>query len=500
MSLPAYPAPAAMRKAAASPGLDSLFGGLWPDDSVAGRPRLLLAALAAGLLAAFVLPFHDLGVGTFAVLVAGCGVVALADPRARTPYHLVCGTLVLLLVSTVVVRDAQWIVALCLVAAFAVTAAALVEGRTFVGLVASTAVVPLAGIRGLPWLTRSIRLPGKANTWLPAIRTLAVSLMLVLVFGSLFASADPVFAEWTGAFVPDLTVGRTIVRAFTWAAFGGLTLAGVYVALNPPRVERLAVREGKPVSRAFEWLVPIGFVVAVFLMFVAAQLTAMFGGHAYLRRTTGLTYAEYAHQGFGQLTFATLLTLGVVAVAIRKAPRASARDRLVLRIVLGALCLLTLVVVASALYRVHVYEQAYGFTRLRLLSSVFEGWLGLLVVLVLAAGLTLRGPWVPRAALLTGAAMLLGLAAVNPDGYIASQNLQRFEHTGRIDVSYLAGLSRDAVPALSGLRATDADCALGIWMLGNQDSWLEWNFGRSRARSAVRTANGRSDVGCRGGD
>ena len=69
---------------------------------------------------------------------------------------------------------------------------------------------------------------------------------------------------------------------------------------------------------------------------------------------------------------------------------------------LGALCLLTLVVVASALYRMHVYEEAYGFTRLRLLVSVFEGWLGLVVLLVLGAGLRLRGSWVPRAVLLSG--------------------------------------------------------------------------------------------------
>ena len=42
--------------------------------------------------------------------------------------------------------------------------------------------------------------------------------------------------------------------------------------------------------------------------------------------------------------------------------------------------MLTLVVVASALYRMHVYQEAYGFTQLRLLVDVFEGWLGLLVL------------------------------------------------------------------------------------------------------------------------
>ena len=65
----------------------------------------------------------------------------------------------------------------------------------------------------------------------------------------------------------------------------------------------------------FEWLVPVLLVDAVFAVFVAAQLSVFFGGHDYVQRTTGLTYAEYVHQGFGQLTVATLLTLLVVWAA-----------------------------------------------------------------------------------------------------------------------------------------------------------------------------------------
>jgi hypothetical protein len=126
----------------------------------------------------------------------------------------------------------------------------------------------------------------------------------------------------------------------------------------------------------------------------------------------------------------------------------------------------------------HVYEEAYGFTRLRLLVSVFEGWLGLVVLMVLGAGLRLRGSWVPRAVLLSGAAALLSLAALNPDGYVARHNLDRFAETGKIDATYLSGLSADAVPALQR-----AGCATQLPVA--DDDWLEWNLGRARASSAV---------------
>ncbi len=73
-------------------------------------------------------------------------------------------------------------------------------------------------------------------------------------------------------------------------------------------------------------------------MFVVAQATATWGGHDYVQQTTGLSYADYVHQGFGQLTAATFLTLLTVALAVRKAPRETAQERLLLRIALGPLC------------------------------------------------------------------------------------------------------------------------------------------------------------------
>ena len=134
-------------------------------------------------------------------------------------------------------------------------------------------------------------------------------------------------------------------------------LAAAYLALNPPRVDRDG-HPPRPVMHRFEWLAPVLVVIGAFAAFLVAQATVIFGGHDYLRRTTGLTYAEYVHQGFGQLTVATALTLLVIWAAARKAPRATPADRAWLRASLGLLCLQTLVVVASALHRMHVYEQA----------------------------------------------------------------------------------------------------------------------------------------------
>jgi len=330
------------------------------------------------------------------------------------------------------------------------------------------------------------------------LRTLVLSLAGLVVFGLLLVSADALLAEWVDAALPDLSIDTFVLRAFILVAVGGVTLAGAYLGLNPPRVDRTGGpgqpgQPGQPVQRRYEWLAPVLVVDAVFAAFLVAQAAAFFGGHDYVRRTTGLTYADYVHQGFGQLTVATALTLLVIAVAVRKAPRVTPADRLWMRVALGALCLLTLVVVGSALHRMHLYQEAYGFTRLRLLVDVFEGWLGLVILLVAAAGVALRAGWLPGAGLVTAVVALLGIAAMNPDAWIARHNLDRYDDTGKVDWSYLQGLSDDAVPVLAGLPQGQRECALAGRSEYDGD-WLEWNLGRSRAadhlpRSAVASTD-----------
>ncbi len=479
---PALPDPDVAR--APEPAMDTLFGRFWPETGVPGNVRAVLSSLGVGVLAGMVLPFRDFGLGTFAVLLAAGGVVLGFSVHRRSPFTLACAALCVLLAATVVVRDAPWIVVLCLLAGGAVCVAGLVNGRTLPAFVLAGIAWPLAGLRGLPWLGRSMQAVTGLGNSAAALRTVVWSLLGVVVFGLLFASADAVFAEWVGAVVPDLQLDSFVLRAFVTVAVGGMVLAATYLALNPPRVGP-ATGPARSVAHRYEWLAPVLLVDGVFLVFLGAQATVIFGGHDYLERTTGLTYAEYVHQGFGQLTVATALTLLVVWAAARKAPRTTAADLAWLRGSLGLLCVLTLVVVASALYRMHVYQEAYGFTRLRLLVDVFEGWLGLLVLGVMAAGLTLRAAWLPRAALLSGAGLLLLLAAVNPDAWIAQHNLDRYDATGKVDWYYLQGLSADAVPVLATLPDDVVECALTGHRPGNDD-WLEWNLGRQRAEPLMR--------------
>ncbi len=459
--------------------------GEWWPDRIPGRPRVLLAAALTGLLAGIVLPLERLGLGTLLVLAAAGAVVAVVARHRRDRFVIVSGPLCLLLLLPTVLLDAAWISVLCVLAAVALCLIAVTRAHGVPQFVVAGLSWPASAIRGLPWLGRSIGAIRGGGVSIPVVRTAIISVLAISVFGLLFASADALVADWIGAIVPSISwSATTVARIFIGVAVAGLLLAASYLALNPPVAVATDLPPASPLKR-FEWLVPVAAIDALFALFLVAQATAFFGGEAYLRRTTGLTYADYVHQGFGQLTLITVLTLIVVALAARRVGSA-AGDVLWARVALGGLCLMTLAVVGSALYRMFLYEQAYGFTRLRLLVSVFEGWLGVVVLAVMVAGVIRTARWVPRFAVVAGAVGLLLLALSNPDAWIARHNLDRYAESGKVDWFYLAHLSQDAVPVLARQDEQTRACLVAEGAFVTEpDRWNEWNLGRHRARRAL---------------
>lgn len=487
--------PPAQPVAPPRPFLDAVFGDLWPEAGLTTKTRLVMTCIGVGVLAALILPGRDIGLALLVVLLGGGALVLRSSARRRNLWTGVSAVLCVALASLVVFRAAQWVGVLAIAAGIVLTTTALTGARSCVALVGGLAAWPVSALRGLPLLGRTLSATSRVAILWPVLRTAAVSLVALVVFGGLFASGDAVFGSWARSLVPAVDADGLVFRTFVGFVIGGSLLAVCYLAVNPPKVERLALPAGRTVTRVWEWLVPMALVVAVFVAFVVAQAAALFGGHDFVRRTTGLGYAEYVHQGFGQLTVATVLTLAAVAMAVRKAPRQTARDRTLLRCFIGVLGALTLVVVASALHRMDLYQQAYGFTALRVLVDAFELWLGLLVVLVLVATARLSWSWLPRAVLLAGAVFVLVGGLASPEAWVAQHNIDRYRASGQLDTAYLQSLSADATPTIiAGLPTDLARCVLDRPSTSPStqaaDDWLGFNFGRSRARDAVRSIPG----------
>ena len=357
-------------------------------------------------------------------------------------------------------------------------------GGGFVGAATSTAVgaAPLL-LSDIRWREVVRRAPSERVTAIA--RGMALGLPLLVLFGALFVAADAVFKQLVSAAVPSLdasVVGRVlIIGLWAWLA-GGLLRDLIARRADDEEVPLAQPRRG---LGALEIGIALAILDVLFLAFVVVQFRYLFGGGALVARETDLSYAEYARHGFFELVAVTALTLPVLLLADWAL---GGRSRRMFRWLAAILLALLGVVIVSALQRMRLYMQHLGLTELRVYATGVILWLA--VVSAWFAVTVLRGRRHAFAvgALAAGFAATFALNVLSPDSLIARTNVTR----PAVDVSYLAGLSDDAVPTLvSRIRELpSAQRAILARALLDRDvgagDWRSWNHSRSRASDALR--------------
>lgn len=431
-------------------------------DRVRRSIALLVSAVAVGLVVDVGLRGGVIGLGSALALTAvAVGLVILAPDRPAERWGF--AGLAVVAAGGLVWRTSPWIVVLDWGAAIA-----------FVGLAASTnADRPILGSslvrlvwRGAgpaavgPWFgpgelvasvdvmrrrPRTHDLP--ATAWrraAPAVaRGLVITAPIVVVVGLLLASADGVFASFFD--LPTPTVGNPLLHLFLIGA-GATVLSGLVRWTREPI--DLTGDSNRPLGPV-ETIIVLGALTLLYALFAVAQVVASTGGDARIRETTGLTYAEYARTGFFQLLWAAAITMAVL-LGVRALTRPGGHGSSVaIRMVSATTCALTLVVVAAAITRLGLYQDAYGLTMLRLACTTFAWILGAAFVLLGIRMLQPRGrDWLPTAYLGLAVAALVWWNGSNPEVTVAETNLTRATATGKLDVDYLVTMSDDAMPAL----------------------------------------------------
>ena len=494
-----------------------------PDRRVTAR-RLLVLALVIGILGEIVLDGSAAGfnvpVMTGAMLLAAW--LARRPGRAPDPLDAWLPAAAMLLSVFVAVRADPFLAALDVLGAAAFVGASV---AAFSGLAVTRRSLSVVLLMGA-WVVESV-LAGAARlvigarpaprdtprtwpSWVgPIVRGLVLAVPLVLIFAVLFASADPIFRrgfDEVMGFQIDLGAlpGRLFfIGGIAWLAAGLLAVASRGI----PAVEVASLGAAAPPTTVgfarslgvVEALVVLVAVVAIVALFVGLQLAYLFGGLDTLA-AAGMTYSDYARRGYFELVAAAALAGGILVFLEYQVVRRP-RSYVLAAIVLVAL---TLVVLASAVLRLSLYQDAYGWTELRLYVAVsiaaMAATLGTLAVFLA----TDRTRWLGHVMAVIGLASLVAVNLLAPGAFVAEKNLQRIidpslvppDGQAELDADYLAVLPDDAVPVLvaalprlSGSDAFRIEHALeqrerALADPANQ-TLFSWNLGRERARAAL---------------
>jgi hypothetical protein len=489
--------------------------------------RIILAAFAVGVLAEVTMDGLAVGIN---VPIVTAVMLAMAwafrrRGRALDPLDVWLPGSALVLAGFVALRADPFVAVLDIAGAAAFTGASAaafsglaVTRRSATAVLAIGAWVFEAVIAGSGRALRDGRParsegPRQGPAWLgPLARGLFLAVPLVVIFAVLFASADPIFdrgLEDLLNFRIDLgdVPGRILfVLGVAWLAGGLLSVA----ATGLPAVETASlgaaarsavVLPGRLLgtTEAIVVLVAVDLIVG---LFVGLQLAYLFGGLDTLA-AAGMKYSDYARRGYFELVAAAALAGGILVGLEYQVAR---RTRVYVALAIGFVAL-TIVVLASAALRLKLYQDAYGWTELRLYVAVSIAAMAVTLISLSAFLATDRTRWLGHAMVVIGLVSLISLNVIAPAAFVAERNLARVIDPSLVppdgeislDSDYLAVLPDDAIPALvaalPALRDGLEDRVYALLIQRKLELAAEpayttpfaWNLGRERAKAALDT-------------
>lgn len=249
------------------------------------------------------------------------------------------------------------------------------------------------------------------------------------VFGNLFSSITQIISK---AFKSD-TFSENLLR-IVLIIFYFVYISGFIIAFL--KKEDDENYEGEDKKKNFSILTTNMILVSlniIYLIFSIIQFKYLFINAG---KTSDFDYATYARKGFFQLMFVSFINLALLKVTKQS------KDEFV-KILKTLLIIFTIVIVISAMFRMHLYEQEYGYTYLRLFVYFILATEILILVPILMNIYGMCGQKFDtfNVSLKIILCMYIVLNFINIDYIIASNNIDRYlqdPENNRLDAYYIS--------------------------------------------------------------
>ncbi|MEX0649795.1 MAG: DUF4173 domain-containing protein [Candidatus Andersenbacteria bacterium] len=337
------------------------------------------------------------------------------------------------------------------------------------------------------------------DVWIRVIKGVLMAIPLLIIFGVLFSQADLAFSRFINSFV-TITISEHSIQYLVLLLFAFVAaLSWLSYIFFPKKIPQTKTDEKSkavtPGGRNTEVLVFLGLISTLFLVFIAFQITYLFGGETNIAKA-GFTYAEYARRGFWELLAVAMLSLVVLFVSEKYAGVESKRNK---QFLIPALVLIAevIIVIASAFKRLSLYIDAYSLTALRFYAAGFIMLLlALFILLTVKFMKAKQEQFFTFGTLLLVITFLVAVNIVNPDAFIAKSNMEQYNRTGKIDVLHVGELSADAEPwkieLYQKLEGEDKEVLREFLqkdkdhLQKSSDNWQSANLSRTRALKIIQ--------------
>ena len=278
-------------------------------------------------------------------------------------------------------------------------------------------------------------------------RGILLALPILLIFTWLLSSADLMFEQK----LIDLQDDNLFIRSIRIFLCSYLVM-GVFLHIAAQNKDTKLIGEEKPVIRKFlgftEAAIVMGSISLLFLSFVTIQFQYFFGGNVNISEN-GFSYSVYARRGFSELIIIAAINLLLILGLSIITKRENRTQAIVFSALNCIIVIQVIIMLVSAFMRLELAIDWHGFSRLRLYPQVFMIWLGILLIAIVILEAYHRERFFTWTILLVCMGFSASINLVNVDARIVHHNVQRTLDGSHFNVTHLANLSLDALPALA---------------------------------------------------
>ena len=242
---------------------------------------------------------------------------------------------------------------------------------------------------------------------------ITLTLLLLLVILPLLGSADKVFGYHLGWFFEGWDIVTTIAHIILTLFAAMLFYSLLWNAESGAHIKTETIK-----SRQIDMIISsiiLCSVITVYILFCIVQFTYLFAGAGL---PGGMTYSEYAREGFAQTVVVCAINLALFGIFLHYGKQCRMTT-----VMLAGLLVLTGIMLISGFVRLGLYIDTYGMTWLRLISAWFIIYMSAVIILC-----AIR-IWISKIPLIAVCALiLLGwyvvLGYIDPDGFIDWYNVR----------------------------------------------------------------------------
>lgn len=276
--------------------------------------------------------------------------------------------------------------------------------------------------------------------------------IIALIVIGLLCSADNEFAKIFSTIFKDINIfnvseltGRIIIIIIAFFYFAGFFMNMLDKENGLKEFEKDEKAEKK---ESYTIRMMITVLNLVYLVFCFTQIKVLF-------TEQNIKYSEFARKGFFQLMIVSLINIVMILKANNKNLKETEKQEKYKKTMCIVMVIFTLIIIISAFARMTLYQQNYGYTRLRILvdyTLITE-----IILLIPTIIYILKNKIdLIKTYFVIIITMYCLVNFINIDKIIMKNNFNRYKETGYIDLNYIMEMNNsDLIEQLLELKDTE---------------------------------------------